>query len=498
MARTTINEQLLDQQLTELETSRSWSPRVVAKLEAAIRTADDYDLFRINPIQFAAEKGIAEKESIDLFLYGTKYGLFEMEWHLVCAFCAHVVESFRELTKLHPHFFCDFCGAENHVALDDYIHVSFTLSSKVRDNVFRQPLSLSIEDYYLKYHFAKGVIFPGEHTLNEVVAALTKLMAYVEPKEKIDLEFDLGAGMLTAKDLSRSASLTYFLGEADESVTSTVSVQLQEDKFVVNGKQLEDQKIDFPLATFHFKVAGALPRGKLHIQFNNLMGIKSPLWMMYYPPDFQSDYVQFESFLSGKKLLTTQTFRNLFRFETVTTDEGLDVKDITLLFTDLKGSTALYERIGDLKAYYLVRQHFTNMGEVIAHHSGTIVKTIGDAIMAAFMDPKDAVRAAIGMLEEMKKFNQTISDSMILKIGIHRGPSIMVTVNDRLDYFGQTVNIAARIQGLADAGEIYISQAAHEYEGVKDLLGDCEVCAQQVAVKGISEQLDVYKVIFQP
>ncbi len=124
MSSTEINAQLLDAKLTELETARQWKPSVIAKLKAMIQTADDYELFRINPHQFAKERSLDEKESTDLFLYGTKYGLFEMEWDMLCAFCAHIVSSLQELSKLHPHFICDFCGAGNDVSLDDYIHVS--------------------------------------------------------------------------------------------------------------------------------------------------------------------------------------------------------------------------------------------------------------------------------------------------------------------------------------------------------------------------------------
>ena len=63
-----VHEKILDERLAALEGARAWSPRVISKLESHIRTADDVALFRINPIRFAAEKNIAEAETIDLFL----------------------------------------------------------------------------------------------------------------------------------------------------------------------------------------------------------------------------------------------------------------------------------------------------------------------------------------------------------------------------------------------------------------------------------------------
>ena len=151
--------------------------------------------------------------------------------------------------------------------------------------------------------------------------------------------------------------------------------------------------------------------------------------------------------------------------------EGIGVRDITILFTDLKGSTALYERIGDLKAFSLVHQHFDQLGRVITENSGAFVKTIGDAVMASFLSPVDAVKAGVEMIREIAKFNRSFTTrDVILKIGIHKGPCIAVTLNDRLDYFGQTVNVAARVQGLAGAEEIYVTEDVFSHPGVKTQL----------------------------
>jgi class 3 adenylate cyclase len=218
------------------------------------------------------------------------------------------------------------------------------------------------------------------------------------------------------------------------------------------------------------------------------------MWMANFTGEPPRNGITFDPFLSGKRLLTTQTFRNLFRSETVSVDEGIGVKDITFLFTDLKGSTALYDQIGDPKAYFLVRQHFDTLGHAVNRFEGATVKTIGDAIMAAFMNPLDAVHAALEMLHDIEVFNRNISDKLVLKIGIHTGHSIVVTLNDRLDYFGQTVNIASRVQGLADAGEIYISKDVYSFPGVQEAIAGCQIASEQVAVKGVSEKLQVYKI----
>jgi len=98
----------------------------------------------------------------------------------------------------------------------------------------------------------------------------------------------------------------------------------------------------------------------------------------------------------------------------------------------------------------------------VQEHSGAIVKSIGDAVMAVFSRPTDAVSAAPRILGGIEHYNAEDGDpSIILKIGAHRGPSIAVTLNENLDYFGQTVNVAARVQALADAEEICLSEAVY-------------------------------------
>jgi class 3 adenylate cyclase len=123
-----------------------------------------------------------------------------------------------------------------------------------------------------------------------------------------------------------------------------------------------------------------------------------------------------------------------------------------------------------------------------------MVKTNGDAIMAVFATQVEAVQAALDMLDAIDEFNQKISQKLILKIGIHAGRSIAITLNNRLDYFGQTVNIAARVQGLAGAGEIYITEAVYQAEGVGEALKDHDVTAEETQVKGVSEKLKVYRI----
>lgn len=249
-----------------------------------------------------------------------------------------------------------------------------------------------------------------------------------------------------------------------------------------------------------FLLLAAVPPGPVIIEAENRGAVRGSLLLINWPPEVLAQTIkpplEFDPYMSGGMLLARQTFRRLFRSERVDEREGLGIRQVTLLFTDIKGSTALYERLGDLNAYALVREHFALLGATVQEHSGAIVKTIGDAVMAVFSRPTDAVSAALHMLGEIERHNSEHGDpSIILKIGAHCGPSIAVTLNDNLDYFGQTVNVAARVQSLADAGEICISEALYSAPGVSDLLSGHSIAVFDAPLRGVEGSASVYRVV---
>src|SRR5689334_1647064 len=195
-------------------------------------------------------------------------------------------------------------------------------------------------------------------------------------------------------------------------------------------------------------------------------------------------------FLTAKRLLTNQTFRDIYRTDTLDVDQRLKITSLTFLFTDLKGSTDLYERVGDLVAFDLVRNHFLALNEIVADESGAVVKTIGDAVMATFPTPDRAVAAALRMRDAMADRNR---EDLLLKIGIHEGPCLAVNLNERQDYFGQTVNIASRVQGLAATRSILTTAPVINNPGASAILkaGGLTPTAQQRAVRGVAGEVAI-------
>jgi class 3 adenylate cyclase len=197
--------------------------------------------------------------------------------------------------------------------------------------------------------------------------------------------------------------------------------------------------------------------------------------------------------LTAHEVTTLQAFRELFADATLRPGDEAGVGQVTILFTDLRGSTALYEQIGDAAAFNLVREHFAVLGRAVRDANGAVIKTIGDAVMAVFADPADAVRAALAIRDDVTALDRRLAaerglagEALVVKVGLHMGPSIAVNLNDRLDYFGTTVNMAARLQGQSQGSDIVLSRAVAGDPAVRPLLEPLATRDETVMLKGFA------------
>jgi hypothetical protein len=445
LAMTSIDEQVLENKMTQIEQARSWSPRVISKFETLIRSGDELNVYRANPLAFARDRGVPESESIDLFLHAARAGLVDMHWDILCPHSGLVLESFGKLRALPSHFVCGLCDIDGQTDLDDFIEVSFSVSPQVRRLALHDVDNLPIEDLHWKLKFANSGRLPGGQTrFVDVLRSLVRGMTYLAPGVTTMLQAEIRPGALSGVNVQTQAGFVLPV------VDSPAAVPTPEPPAII--------RITYDGQRFTPAVS-AVPSGPAIFEISNAGLKRGSLLLINWPPEIvampEKPTLEFDPYVSGGMLLTRQTFRKLFRSERVDEQEGLGVRQVTFLFTDLKGSTALYERLGDLNAYALVREHFALLDAVAHRHAGAIVKTIGDAVMAAFSRPVDALAAALHILQEIGQFNREHGQpAVILKMGAHCGPSIAVTLNENLDYFGQTVNIAARVQSFADAGRI--------------------------------------------
>jgi hypothetical protein len=409
-----LNEQVLARGLEHLARALPDRDDLRGPLEDVLRNAGDERLVRINPARFAEEHALTKADVVELFLHARKAALLTMEWQYVCPGCGEVVERLPSLTSASAHYFCEVCSADRDADLSDFIEVTFSVSPDVRRTRYHDPWSLDPQEHFFDYKFSQSAVVDDGSPLKDHLRKTASACRYVAPGATETFEVAAEPGFIW---LTNGPALI-----VDESRTD----ETRHFAFEYTGMRSKGFRAD-------------IAAGPVGIEFTNATDAPYALMITRLPDHYG---VSMQPFLSGAELLSNQTFLDLFETETIVAGEGLSVKRLTLLFTDLQGSTALYERIGDLKAFDLVRLHFGYLRKVIVRNHGALVKTIGDAVMASFVDPLDALRAAIEMRARIAEFNaEAGGDQMALKLGLHSGACLAVTLNDRLDYFGQTVNI---------------------------------------------------------
>jgi class 3 adenylate cyclase len=453
------------------------TPRAVAALSkllaGPVDAAKERALFRINALAFAAANGLGEQETVDAFLHATKAGFFTLQWDLMCPMCGASVRSHDDMKQLSSRFHCGICAVDAEASMDDYVQVGFTVTPAAQPIRFHHPEKLSIEDYTFHYHFTTRGRFASGRTGEEVFMPLTRHLAFVTAGARLELQLKVENDRLRLFDVVSEAAVD--LPQAN----LTQKLQLIYEPGGIMRLERDE-------------ASGAHRRGdQVSLAVHNADATRRGLMALDVGDVDEDGEMQFPPILTGKWLLASQTFRDLFKAETLAATEGIAIKDVTLLFTDLKGSTALYERMGDVRAFAMVRLHFEELKEAVRRHGGAVVKTIGDAVMATFQAPADALAAAMDMLKSMGDLGADAP----LKIGIHRGAAIVVTLNERLDYFGQTVNVAARIQGLADGNEVYVSEEVWAEGKVREVAAGFAVEARKERLKGIKGEFGVRRLV---
>jgi class 3 adenylate cyclase len=430
-----------------------------------VRGGSDREIVRINPVRFARDRDLDERSVVDMFLHARKLGLVTMEWLFVCHGCGEVVESLASLTSASSHFFCDVCSADRRTDMSEFVEVVFSVAMSVRRSGFHDPWSLDPESHFFEHRFDSNSLVAGRPVADHLRAYVVACR-YVAAGETITIEAE-----------AVPEYLWFTNGPA----------------VLVRPERTDEWR------TFEFEYSGThtagfraeIDAGPVRTRFTNRTSHTYALMVVNLPGEYEMER---GVFLSGAEVLSNQTFLDLFETETVVAPEGLGVTRLAFVFTDLAGSTAMYDRLGDMRAFDLVRMHFGFLRESVVQHSGAIVKTIGDAVMATFVDPADAVRAALEMLTRVDEFNAAQGDEHVrLKVGIHWGACLAVTLNDRLDYFGQTVNLAARVQSLAEANEIVISDDLAVQRSVGELIQGLEATSAIVHLKGIESDVAVHR-----
>lgn len=449
----------------------------VTAIERLVQDAPDRELSRVNPLAFAAVNGLDEEGAIAAFLHAARIGLFDLSWNVLCPGCGGVLEAGTSLkTVRRDEYACALCAAGYEPTLDEMVEVTFTVSPRIRRIAAHDPNGLPIVEYLRQIHWGSGMDLPKE-SLDELIQNVTLEMLELPPGEKAILSLQLPAEfVIVFEPVTHAAQFIDVKGEPTSDRRSLA--------IVFDRVQRHNQTIE-------------LCPGPLRLSLENRTDVRTLPGVWIAGDELHELLAHRRPFLTAKRVLTNQTFRDIYRTDTLDVDQRLKITSLTFLFTDLRGSTELYERVGDLAAFDLVRAHFRVLNEIVAAEAGAVVKTIGDAVMATFPTPDRAVAAALTMRKAMRRLNEEHGrEDLLLKIGIHEGPCLAVTLNDRQDYFGQTVNIASRVQGLAVSRSIFATGAVVEDSAAFRLLETTGVrpIPQRRSLRGIADDVTVYEI----
>jgi len=411
------------------------------RLADHILGAQEVDLWRVRPLALAGAWNCPPRHAIEVCLQAVRAGLLQLRWDLLCPRCRVAKGWSGGLDRLPQGAHCSSCNIDYERDFSKNVEASFHPAPAVR--------ALETGEYCMW----------GPMSVPHVKAQIL-----LQPGETRELRATLPFGPFRFRTLEPGP-------EAEVDWRSGGCPQLILDEGTV--------------------VAGApAAPGMLHLANR----AKRPLVAIIEDRSWVADA------LTADRVTALQTFRDLFSADVLRPGDEVAVGRIALLFSDLKGSTALYQSIGDASAYHLVRDHFAFMAKVIRDHEGAIVKTIGDAVMAAFVSPTQAVEAAIDIQRQIAAFNRethveegVASPPIVIKLGVHSGPTIAVTLNDRLDYFGSTVNMAARLQGQSDGGDVVLSPEIIQDPSVAPLLAGLQMSRDQASLKGFEQPIMFFR-----
>jgi class 3 adenylate cyclase len=456
---------------------QSITPPVADALEDLLRNGMDHELNRINALAFAQERALDPEAVLGGLLHAARLGLFELSWNILCPGCGGVLDHGAQLKSLdRSTYHCALCSAGYEPTLDEMVEVTFTVSPRVRRIPAHDPHTLPMWDYARQIFWSTGTDLPQDNfeaLIQEMILDAIEL----PPGEKAVLSVQLPPAFV-------------ILFEPVTHTTQFLEIQGEPTK--------ERQALSLV-----FNEIGAargtvsLRPGPLRLSLENQTRTRA-LPAMFIAGDALHELLgRRRPFVTAKRLLSNQTFRDLYRAATMDVHQRLKITSMTFLFTDLKGSTALYDQVGDIAAFDLVRAHFARLLDIVTAEGGAVVKTIGDAVMATFPDPAQAMSAALKMRRAMDELNRERGrDDILLNIGLHEGPCLAVMLDERQDYFGQTVNVAARVQDLAQSRSIFTTGQVVGQPAVADVLrrGGIEPVPHEAMLRGVSTVVSLFEI----
>jgi class 3 adenylate cyclase len=418
------------EQISQRLVARQVNEMLVNQLMTLVTTADNMTLSRLRPYAFANQLGIPRRDALELFLLATREGMLTLQWDVLCPFCRGAQQSHDHLTDIESSVHCESCQIDFRVNFNQSVELTFTPNENIR------PVER------LEYCIAGPEVTP--HIVTQQL---------LPPNSSRTVMPVLENGRYRCRTLSLPGG--QYLQVTADGLTD-ISLSANNQGWPTQELQLAESP---------------------SLRLENLTGQEQ--LMIFERMAWSDDAV------TAAEVTTLQRFRDLFADEALRPGEQISVGSLTILFTDLRDSTRMYREIGDATAFGLVMNHFDVLRETITAENGAIVKTIGDAVMAVFQRPLSALRAILAA-QDVLATPPPGGRPFHLKAALHYGPTIAVNLNERLDYFGTTVNMASRLEKFSQGGDVIMSDAIYFDPEIQEFL---QFQAEHLLADAFTEEL---------
>lgn len=374
-------------------------------LARLIREGDDAELISLRPFALADGWKRDRLSVLGAMLLGVEAGLFELRWELVCPSCRSASETSPSLGDLKTHAACQLCELQFEVELDDAVEATFAPHPGVRK---AEAGPFCIAGPARTPHVVAQTILPALGSAELIAPAVPgRYRLFVRGGRRLPIE-------VVEEGDSRLALTLSDLSAAEGDKAPTTRRVAPGSRIGVANSSGDERHMKLERAAWPRQAATA------------------------------------------REVTSLPAFRRAFSRDLLRSGTSLKASRVTLFFSDLTGSTQLYSDVGDAAAFRLVHDHFEVVQRVIESHNGALIKTIGDAVMAVFARPSDALTASLALLEAFETFRaaEPMRQRTHIKLGLFEGPAYLFTANGVLDYFGQSVNVAARLQAQAESGQL--------------------------------------------
>jgi class 3 adenylate cyclase len=386
--------------------------RIITHLIDYITHAEEEDLKTIHPYHLAEYWGEKKYSVLNVFLNAAKLELLDFRWDVFCPNCKNTRESFRRMRDIHSDLYCNECDVSYSIDFNQNLHLVFNPNPLIR--------KISNNSY----------CYGGPQNTPQRVT-----QHYIKPGSEKYLNISLEEGTYLFKTTDNDGYLKLHLRK-DANDTATI---------FITGEDFDGQE------------ATVSPTPNLTIVNDS----DQPMVCYIEKENWRKEAIY------ATEVTSSHDFRTLFAQETLKDGEKVMASNVTILFTDLMNSTDLYLQEGDDFAIGQLMSHFKIIQQIVAEERGGIVKTIGDSVMAVFKEPVSALKS-VERIQQIFSSSTAMGDSFKLKAGIHIGDCTAVNLNDRIDYFGTTVNIASRLVDVAEEKEIVVSEPFYNF-GEADL-----------------------------